>query len=253
MSLSLLRKPYRGYPRMPKLLPLLDRHSLYSLSFAGTNGLVSVNRTSSLDIGTSDLSILMWLKATAPLAQEGGLLIKRDWGSGTNPGYQLQVEPNGVENFFFCDGSATRLVGASTINVCDGKWHYLALICVRTASATFYVDVIPRGTLNISAQQGSLANSANLHVGADCNGDEFLNGIIGEPQLYNRALSQPEIQRNMSNPSNPITNGLVLFLPIIEGTGTIVNDYSGLNNNGSITGTVAWYEMALNEPQADIL
>ncbi len=37
-----------------------------------------------------------------------------------------------------------------------------------------------------------------------------------------------------------INTGLVLGMPFVEGGGTTVNDYSGMNNNGTFSGGVSW-------------
>lgn len=51
---------------------------------------------------------------------------------------------------------------------------------------------------------------------------EYTNiySIIDEVYVYNRALNYNEIVFNSANPSLPITDGLVLWLPLDEGSST---------------------------------
>jgi hypothetical protein len=78
----------------------------------------------------------------------------------------------------------------------------------------------------------------------------FLGGIqryIAQVLIYNRALSDQEIQEIYYNPLDPPRNGLVLWLPMIEGSGTVVKDYSGNNNNATLYNGVAWRELSQYE------
>jgi hypothetical protein len=76
----------------------------------------------------------------------------------------------------------------------------------------------------------------------------YFNGLIALPRIYNIALSLAEIHRNIRNPLNPVRGGLVLWLPMVEGFGTAVRDFSGYGNNGTIYGAL-WSDLAKCEVQ----
>ena len=73
-----------------------------------------------------------------------------------------------------------------------------------------------------------------LTIGATPDVADFAKGLIAFARIYNRALSAAEIQHNYLNPMSPITDGLVLWLKMEEGSGTTVHDYSGYGNDGVI-------------------
>jgi hypothetical protein len=81
---------------------------------------------------------------------------------------------------------------------------------------------------------------------------QYMQGILSNMQVYSRALSESEIQRNMRNVGNPVREGLVLWLPFIEGVGTSVKDYSGNNNNGTVYGAI-WKGLSKYEPLGEVL
>ena len=64
----------------------------------------------------------------------------------------------------------------------------------------------------------------------------YLNGSINEVRVWNKALSQQEIQDNMNNRLEGNEEGLIGYWPMNEGEGTTVYDKSTNNNDGTIYG-----------------
>lgn len=78
------------------------------------------------------------------------------------------------------------------------------------------------------------ANINSFTIGANSTNAEFMRIITSYVRVYSRILSQDEIQSNMSNPYNPVSDGLELWLPIKNGYGNTIVDYSGNGNNGKV-------------------
>jgi hypothetical protein len=104
-----------------------------------------------------------------------------------------------------------------------------------------YVNGVLRATSSLYS--GTLDSSTNPLYVTHPTSPRILNGFLALPRIYNRALSLAEIQRNIRNPLNPVRDGLVLFLPMIEGAGTVVRDFSGYGNNGTLYNGVGWSEL----------
>jgi len=74
--------------------------------------------------------------------------------------------------------------------------------------------------------------------------DTALKGLISEVYIYSKALSAEEIFWNYDNPSNPVRNGLVLWLQAhpdnvkdVDGDGRLEwIDLSGFGNHGKVYG-----------------
>lgn len=66
----------------------------------------------------------------------------------------------------------------------------------------------------------------------------WFNGDIAFIRVYNRPLSDSEIQYNYMNMNNPIKNGLILWLhwDSVDTVNNVWEDKSGNNNNGTIYG-----------------
>jgi hypothetical protein len=90
----------------------------------------------------------------------------------------------------------------------------------KTGSGDYKLD--PSIPLGIGARNGNGYSPSNVMV------SQFL--------FYSRALSNSEIMHNMSNPNNPIRDGLVLWLDAraCDTSKNICYDLSGNNNHGTM-------------------
>ena len=68
----------------------------------------------------------------------------------------------------------------------------------------------------------------------------FLNGQIAEARVWNKALSQTEIQSNRSRRLVGNEPGLVAYWPLNEGSGTIAHDRTNNARHATIQGNPAW-------------
>ena len=80
----------------------------------------------------------------------------------------------------------------------DGKFHHIAVTVQRnsTKGLRFYVDGHRVATFDPTAASGDLSNASPLRLGnhPDLGMRCFYNGIISHVRLFNRALSDSEIQ-----------------------------------------------------------
>ncbi|MDD5431543.1 MAG: DUF2341 domain-containing protein [Candidatus Omnitrophica bacterium] len=90
-------------------------------------------------------------------------------------------------------------IGPNNIN--DGNMHHIALVITRDGSTNtgrFFVDGLPNGAafnlVSGSNPLGDISNSTNFWLSADTAGNLCFNGIMDEVRLYDKALTQIEIQ-----------------------------------------------------------
>jgi hypothetical protein len=237
-----LRQPKRVYPRMPKSLPLLEQYPLYALSFDGVDDYMTVPSSASLNL--SNYTIELWF---APYVT-GSLptLLSKGPQSNTDGYWWILMSSDlSLVSYQYAYGTGHSSVGW-TVSIVEGKW-YLLDITVSGESITLYVNGVSEGTKTASGKIDETGHA--LFFGGYLGTRYLYKGLIDEVRVYNRALSQAEIQRNVRNPLNPIRDGLVLFLPMVEGVGTVVRDFSGYGNNGTLYNGVSWRELAKYEVQ----
>jgi hypothetical protein len=97
-----------------------------------------------------------------------------------------------------------------------------------------------RQSVSLYASPISLRAGKPPLYGGDTVYGQYFDGIIDEVRIYDRALTQEEIQRDMENPISSVpradsqSSGLVAAYSFDEGAGGTVADASGNSNTGRI-------------------
>ena len=160
-----------------------------ALAFNGTNALVSVPSSSSLQL-TGAMTLEAWIRPTTVSAQWRDVIYK------------------GNDNYFL-EGTSNRsgrpaagasvwsanLYGTSALAV--NTWTHLATT-YDGATMKLYVN----GTLVASgARSGALETSGNpLQIGGDSIYGQYFAGSIDEVRVYNTALGEAQIRTDMNTP-----------------------------------------------------
>jgi glucose/arabinose dehydrogenase/chitodextrinase len=166
-----------------------------ALSFNGTSNLVQIPASSSLNLALA-MTLEAWIFPTA--AQSGWrTIVQREAdayflnaSNGNGP-----LLPGGGGTFGGNIGYASGAV-ANPVNA----WTHVALT-YDGSMLRLYVN----GVLVVSeAQTGGIQTNTNpLSIGGNGPYGEFFQGVIDDVRVYNRALSQAEIQADMTVPVSP--------------------------------------------------
>ncbi|MCD6264017.1 LamG domain-containing protein [Candidatus Bathyarchaeota archaeon] len=156
----------------------------YALSLDGVDDYVVVPDDPSLNVGTDDFTVSLWIKTT----QATGIIVEKY--NGTR-GWQVYLY-NGRVNVWGKDPSGS-FSGSSTSTYNDGVWHHVVVVFDKDSGICFYKDGDPDGiSTSIVARQGSLSTAKELRIGRQQSG-AYYNGLIDEVQIYNKALTPEEI------------------------------------------------------------
>ncbi|HEY7705952.1 MAG TPA: LamG-like jellyroll fold domain-containing protein [Gaiellaceae bacterium] len=164
-----------------------------ALTFDGTNDWVTVADAPELDL-TTGLTLETWVRPT----QGGGwrtLLLKEN---GSTLAYGLYSSASGGTPMaiVYTGGSQQKLSGPSALPV--NTWTHLAATYDGT-QLRLYVNGVQRA---IKAVTGSIPNASGvLRMGGNnVWRSEWFRGDLDEVRVYNRALSQAEIEADMTTP-----------------------------------------------------
>ncbi len=159
-----------------------------ALSFNGANSWVTVNDANSLDL-TMGMTLEAWVNPRTLSSWRQVLLKERSGGLS----YALYANTAGNRPAGYIRlSSDIGLSGTSQVPI--NSWTHLATIYDGSA-LRLYVN----GTLVGSrAVAGSIpASTSPLRMGGNAVWGEYFDGLIDEVRVYNRALTQAEIQNDM--------------------------------------------------------
>ena len=161
-----------------------------AFSFDGDGDYIKMPDASSLDFGTTDFTISLLSKLDGPIVDMTGLIHKGDYH--TSNGWWIYF--SGVEGRILF-GRQAWSVQIEAYYPDDQGWHH---VTVERESGTFriFVDGV-MGTTQTGAF--NLTSTHDLIIGAYANygrdADWPIDGLIDEVAIYNRALTESEIQQ----------------------------------------------------------
>jgi fibronectin-binding autotransporter adhesin len=197
-------------------------------SGAATNAYVLINNPVVAMAGTNAWSLALWVKTTTA----GGVYAYQGSGSWVSGNMTFYLNEGSDSGYGTKAGGVSWgqgwEEGSTTIN--DGKWHFLVMTCNGSTKA-MYVD---GNADSIASSWGaSTGVGSQLWIGgsADTTDEDVgLNGLIDEVYVYNRALSQAEVQSLYSRNSTGA--------PVLP-TNTSVTVSSGTLDVGGLSQTIA--------------
>jgi hypothetical protein len=138
-----------------------------------------------------------------------------------------------------------------------GKWTHIA--CVFDAGAvTVYFDgrkVLDGENCNRSSVTWGAYGSDKSEVsgryfwlGYSYSGDRYLDGEMSEVRIWDRCLTQAEIQApNHFYFVDPASEGLIAYWKMDDGGGTTLKDYSPNGNDLTLDNATKWPKVSLPE------
>ncbi|MFI0490798.1 LamG-like jellyroll fold domain-containing protein [Flavobacterium sp.] len=257
MKKNLLQKPIHSFSRIKTLVKTLAMLVLFillgnnafsqtgaALNFDGTNDNVTIN--SSLgNFGTSDFTIEFQIKTSFQnyyVLSKRGVCDNDNFLSISLGNGKISVETSNINVL----GSSASLNGNTFIS--DNVWHKIS-ISRNAGVLTLYVDGVQDAQFLPTTPENTnidLNNNYVLQLGgfAPCTpyiSNQVLIGSVDEVRIWNRALSQTEIQNTMGCELQAGQTGLLAYYQFNQGVdnadntaNTTLTDSSGNNNAGTL-------------------
>ncbi len=173
-----------------------------AFAFNGAGQFIDVAKAKPLNISAGDFTVDAWVYFNAVGGVDQSMVDKMNDKSGVNSdGWRLLYQ-GGSDLFWFCLGVENGINGCvlgnsttvtSATNVVAGTWYFVAAVKTSTQ-----ISIYVNGNLENTTQLGSFTdtNSKALLIGGKNTTDmegAYLNGLVDEVELFNRALTQAEI------------------------------------------------------------
>ncbi len=205
-------------------------------------------------------TISMWVKSTGATQPAERTLFAETWSGGNNPLFRLstdnaitasartnvlsvRIRNNNNNTFIGNTAFAFADQGRSTMMPLDGNWHHIVWVAYDT-TARLYVDgqLDPREFKNIwlpepgdiaAANRGLTLDTLTLGATMQPAGiSNYLNGLIDDVAIWERALSLEEIERVRTNgiptPISPQRPTFALVYPPAGNTNLLVGEFFSL-------------------------
>lgn len=169
------------------------------LTYNGSTSQVSIADNASLEPGTGDWSLEVWLRYTTIAGRTRTYLSKTNTGGGAADwGYGFRTNPNTNVTYFEV-GNGTTSVTSPNTSVTTGVWYQIVGVWTNVASNSI---ALYKNGVSAGSNSHSFTNIRNtttpLYLG-NYNGNEFaqqFSGDMGIVRIYNKALTAVEVQNN---------------------------------------------------------
>jgi hypothetical protein len=195
-----------------------DRSGIPNSAFAfdGINDFISISSASSLQFEPNlSFSVSLWLNSGEQVTNPNGYngILGKSWSSGSTPprGWQIgrnnstfQFQSRGGDDLNNQNGNGP--CGMVNNEVLIGENIHLVYVFDRQFdSIKIYINDLQIDGLFCINISENMSNNAPLLIGVDREGTFFSSGVIDDIAIYNRALTEQEIQ-NIYTGTNTTTD-----------------------------------------------
>jgi len=233
-----------------------------SVKFDASDDYIACGSDTSIDMAIGDsYSITCWIKKLGTNSGNYAHILDnyctlRNWsvGNWVNTD-QLFFEWRRADNLAW---TATQL----SLNLAQEEWNFLAITVTSAGSGgtktivtrLYNSNGAPSTSTKTTTDDWSNSGTGNFNIGRSQSNGTYFNGEVSDVRVYKKVLSADEIgliynKPNIVLPPDVASSDLVGWWPLIDGSGTTANDYSGNDNNGTLTNGPIWVSGSATIPQ----
>ncbi len=232
-----------------------------SLTLNGSNQYVSLGANAiGPDVsGASQITLAAWMKPSAhPSAASYARVLSYDVATGSTGGL-LGLYDNGKIAVGGRSGSGDSFQQATATAPSLNEWHLVSgVLDIPNDTIYLYLDGVLLVTQSVTF--GNATYTQGSPTGADTIGStngssQFFTGSVDEIRVFNRGLTASEMYQlyregapakiNTSS-TTPLSEGLLGYWKLDDGSGTSAADATGNANTGTLTGGPSWTTGQIN-------
>jgi hypothetical protein len=184
-----------------------------ALEFDGNEDNVDLGANNNLSLGTGDFTFMVWEKSHQTSYGNKAVLLTNRPSDASMIGYLFGVQ--NTPYLYLTQSSGNNVTLNGKTDVTDSSWHHIVFVR-RGANHSIYVD--GAYDTGVTGSVKNISNNQHTYLSYGYMGDcAYFDGLIDEPQLFNRALSREEINASYNNG---------LYLLYHNFTGLTEGDYS---------------------------
>ena len=216
----------------------------YFLSFDGIDDLVEINQSVISSSQNTFSAMFNAAESEHYDVDSGKPIYTQGASSNSYANYAVGLHSDGL--YIELDGPTNNGVHKITGPINFNTWYHLTVVFDSGQISTYLnhnlesVIEVPFSTISPNNFGGYLGN--RWGVENQNNGGYKWNGSIDQVSFWNLALTQEQIQNNISTEINGSEDGLVALWKFNSGSGDILYDHSGNQTHGTIVGAT-WEEV----------
>ncbi len=208
-----------------------------ALSFQNAGDHAAISASGDMAFGSNDFSIETWVKLDQVDVNQA---IIDNRGAANFQGYLLGVSSSNKLTLGFSDGAdGTTVSHSGSTSLEAGVWYHLSITFDRDGNAILYVDGAEDGSVDISAESGSIGTE-DIQIGrkAPNSGSAYndFRGEVAEVRFWNDIRTTGEIADNSNSTLSGDEAGLVGNYTFESVSGGQAADNAGTNNTATVTG-----------------
>ena len=169
-----------------------------ALEFDGNGDYIEVNNPTSFEFGTADHTMMMWMKRSGT-GNNDKVFSKTADADWETKGKQFYVFTNDKLRWEECD-----VGNVESVSTIDTNWHHIAVTFVNSDNnVSLYID----GLLDNSSILETTSDDASHVIKIGARATSYFNGTIDDVRIYDRALSEQEIQALMQGSESQLLVG----------------------------------------------
>ncbi len=215
------------------------------VEFNGTNGYIDLENHQNVR-PTSAITVELWVLVRSAETWDGLISNAQYNGTSNDPdyaGYHYSFNSNRWLFYVKTTGDPGWTTVGTNDNLIGDGWVHLAGV-YNGSNAILYVNgaEVDRKSASgsISWVSNSPDNTWRMRLGTYYDRNEtdtnYLDGALDEVRVWNVARTAQQIQDNMYNTMDSTSNGLLMYYRLDEGSGTTANDYTPINQQGTLSG-----------------
>ncbi|HVQ00581.1 MAG TPA: LamG-like jellyroll fold domain-containing protein, partial [Candidatus Thermoplasmatota archaeon] len=166
-----------------------------SMEFDGTNNDLDLGVNNSLHLGTGNFTFIVWENSDQTSYTHKAVILTNRPADASAKGYIFGLQNTTYLYVTQAAGNNVTLNGHA--DVTDHTWHHIAYVR-RGMNYSIYVDGAYDAGITGAAKNITNTQHTSLAYGHWSN-NAYFDGLLDEPQLYNRALSREEINASYNN------------------------------------------------------
>jgi hypothetical protein len=206
---------------------------LEALSFDGVDNTVEIPHDASIEFPDTSFSIEFWFKGEPDTLAVHGYVFCKGFSGGHGKRYEFIILDEGdppTSKFFVDDDVAKGNVAFDSHRFTDEEWHHWVFVRdVEDAELRIYMDGA-EVAIGEDVSKQSISNDNSLFMGR-MNPNEpgakpgHVLGLLDEFRIYDRALSDDEIEQNYAIESN--------VLAVVDHAGKIAISWGKIKNSSA--------------------